>query len=367
MKEIPIVLKVTILLFLLMMIFHILSAGSAILIPLSIAILITFLLMPVSRKLQQKGVPAIPAIIMSIILMLIVAFGLIFFLSTQMMSFSEEMPLLRDKITDKFGVLQQFISDRFHVSEKRQVEWLREQLINTLQSSGQLFSNIFTATGSFLAAVALIPIYIFFFTYYRHKFIEFMKSITPPEKHDWMINIMHRTSMVSQKYLVGLLIDISILSVLNSIGFLILGIQHAVLLGVIAGILNIIPYIGVLIGSIFPISIALLTHDSIWVAVGALGVCVFVQFLDNNFITPKVVGSAVSINPLATMIALLTGGYLWGVAGMMLFIPYLGMLKVVFDNVDRLRPFGFLIGEEQNLKPKQKSYFSVGKRKTKDT
>jgi predicted PurR-regulated permease PerM len=323
--------------------------------------------MPVSRWLQRKGIPSIPAIIMSIILMIIVFGGLIFFLSSQIMSFSEEMPLLLDKITEKFGVLQQFISDRFHISEKRQVEWLREQLINTLQSSGQLFTNIFSATGTFLAAATLIPIYIFFFTYYRHKFIEFMKSITPSEKHDWMIDIMHRTSMVSQKYLVGLMIDISILAVLNSIGFFILGINHAILLGVIAGILNIIPYIGVLIGSIFPITIALLTHDSIWVAVGALGVCVFVQFLDNNFITPKVVGSAVSINPLATMIALLIGGYLWGVAGMMLFIPYLGMLKVIFDNVEPLRPFGFLIGEEQKLKTKKKSYFPSGKRKSPDT
>lgn len=363
MKEFPLYLKVTIILFLLLMIFHILSVGRAILIPVSIGILVTFLLMPVSRKLQQKGVPAIPAIILSILLMIIVAGGLIFFLSSQMMSFSEELPMLREKITDKFGILQQFVSDRFHISEKRQVEWIREQLINTLQSSGQLFSNIFSATGSFLAAATLIPIYIFFFTYYRHKFIEFMKHLTPPDKHTWMIDIMHRTSMVSQKYLVGLLIDISILSVLNSIGFLILGINHAILLGVIAGILNIIPYIGVLIGSIFPISMALLTNDNVWVAVGALGVCVFVQFLDNNFITPKVVGSAVSINPLATMIALLIGGYMWGVAGMMLFIPYLGMLKVILDNVEPMRPFGFLIGEEQKLKPKRKSFFTIGQTK----
>jgi predicted PurR-regulated permease PerM len=185
-----------------------------------------------------------------------------------------------------------------------------------------------------------------------------MKHMTPTDKHSWMMDVMHRTSQVSQKYLVGLLIDITILAVLNSIGFLILGINHAILLGVIAGLLNIIPYIGVLIGSIFPIFMALLTKDSIWIAIGALAVCVFVQFLDNNFITPKVVGSAVSINPLATMIALLIGGSVWGVAGMMLFIPFLGMVKVILDNVESLRPFGFLIGEEQNYNNKKKSIFS---------
>ena len=328
--------------------------GSPFLVPVSLGILLTFLLMPISRWLELKGVPKTIAIVLSIILMIIVIVGLLFFFSNQFMSFSQDLPLLKQKLNEKFLNIQHFISDKFNVSEQNQIDWLQDQIANGMQSSGQLFGNIFSATGNFLAAATLIPIYIFFFTYYRHKFVDFMKYLMPSEKHDWLINVMHRTSEVSQKYLVGLLIDISILSVLNSIGFLILGINHAILLGVIAGLLNIIPYIGVLIGSIFPIFMALLTKDSIWIAIGALGVCVFVQFLDNNFITPNVVGSAVSINPLATMIALLIGGMLWGVAGMMLFIPYLGMLKVVFDNVEKLRPFGFLIGEEQKLKTKKK-------------
>ncbi len=361
MKEYPIYLKASIYLFLLIMIIFILAAGRTFLVPVSIGILLTFLLMPVSRWLEKHKIPSSLAIIMSILLMVIVMGGLIFFLSSQFLSFSEDLPLLTGKLTEKFGLIQQFITDRFNVSEKRQIAWLEEQLVNTLQSSGQIFSSIFSATGTFLAAATLIPIYIFFFTFYRHKFVDFMKHMTNPDKHDWMLNVMHRTSEVSQKYLVGLLIDITILAVLNSIGFLILGINHAILLGVIAGLLNIIPYIGVLIGSIFPIFMALLTKDSIWIAFGALGVCVFVQFLDNNFITPKVVGSAVSINPLATMIALLIGGSVWGVAGMMLFIPFLGMLKVILDNVEALRPFGFLIGEENKLKSKRKSFFSSGK------
>jgi len=313
--------------------------------------------MPVSRWLESKRFPRTLAIVMSIILMIVVVAGLLFFLSSQFMSFSEEMPLLKVKLTEKFTFLQHMVSDNFHVSEGKQIAWLENQMVTMMESSGQIFGNIFSATGNFLAAATLIPIYIFFFTFYRHKFKDFVKYVAPVEQHDLMINVMRRTSQVSQKYLVGLLIDISILGVLNSIGFLILGINHAILLGVIAGLLNIIPYIGVLIGSIFPIIMALLTKDSIWIAIGALGVCVFVQFLDNNFITPKVVGSAVSINPLATMIALLIGGTIWGIAGMMLFIPFLGMLKVIFDNVEQFRPFGFLIGEEQKLKSKKKLFF----------
>jgi predicted PurR-regulated permease PerM len=100
---------------------------------------------------------------------------------------------------------------------------------------------------------------------------------------------------------------------------------------------------------------------------GAFLVCIAVQFLDNNFITPKVVGSAVSINPLATMIALLVGGSIWGIAGMMIFIPYLGMLKVIFDHVDHLRPFGFLIGEEVKFKSIKRSFFQKATKQSKES
>jgi len=313
----------------------------------------------VSEWLEKHKFPRMLAIILSILLLILVLGGLIFFLSNQFMSFREDLPMLREKVGEKLGMLQDYIAERFQISEKRQIAWLQIQLQNLLSSGGTIAGGIFSATGSFLALATIIPIYIFFLTYYKHKFVRFIKFTMPEEKHAWVMKVMHSTSRVSQKYLVGLLIDISILAVLNSIGFLLLGINHAILLGLIAAILNIIPYIGVLIGSIFPIAIALLTKDSMWYAVGALGVCVFVQFLDNNFITPNVVGSAVSINPLATLIVLLIGGMIWGLAGMMLFIPYLGMLKVVLDNTESIRHFGFLIGEEEQIRKRKSKFLKI--------
>jgi len=345
--------------FLLIMVVFSLYIAKGLFIPVSVGILLSFLLMPVSRWLEQRKTPRILAILLSILLMILVLSGLIFFLSSQFLSFNDELPFLTEKLKEKFAMIQGFVSGNFNISEQYQIEWLETQLANTLASSGKIFGNIFNATGTFLATATLIPIYIFFFTYYRHKLINFVKQLTPPDKHDWILEVMHSTSKVSQKYLVGLLIDISILSVLNSAGFLLLGINHAILLGVVAAILNIIPYIGVLIGSIFPIAMALITKDSIWFAIGALGVCVLVQFLDNNFITPNIVGSAVSINPLATLVVLLIGGMIWGLAGMMLFIPFLGMLKVVLDNVESLRPYGYLIGEEQNFRKKKVKFFKI--------
>lgn len=359
MKSLPAYFKITCYLILTFLTVIALQSWSGIFIPLIVGVLLAFLLLPVSRMFERWRVPRIPAIIISLLLTLILIGGVITFLSSQFLSFSEEIPMLSDRLNERFRLIQTFIHEHYNITEQRQIEWLEEQLAAFLSSSGKIFSGIFSATGSFIAAAALIPIYIFFITYYRHKFIQFIKMLTPQEQHGWVLEVIQLTSNVSQKYLLGLIIDIFILSVLNSVGFLLLGINHAILLGVVAAILNIIPYIGVLIGSIFPIAMALLTHDSIWVAVGALGVCVAVQFLDNNFITPLVVGSSVSINPFATIIALLIGGQVWGVAGMILFIPLLGMLKVVLDNVDALKPYGYLIGEEQKMKTKKKKLLKV--------
>lgn len=359
MKEYPVYVRVLCYMLIIWLTLTGLAEGRELLIPLALGILLAFLLIPVTRALESKRVPKVPSILLSILLMILVFGGLIFFLSSQFLSFSEEIPLLKTQLELKFTAIQNFITENFNISKREQLQWIQDQLSGAIASSGQVFGSIFSATGNFLAAAALIPIYIFFFIYYRHKIIDFVKLMTPQEKHEWVLETIHSTSRVSQKYLVGLLIDITILSVLNSIGFLLLGINHAILLGVVAAILNIIPYIGVLIGSIFPIAMALLTHDSIWVAVGAFAVCVFVQFLDNNFITPAVVGSAVSINPFATIIALLIGGMVWGVAGMMLFIPYLGMLKVILDNNEKWRPYGYLIGEEELFRKKKKKMIKI--------
>ncbi|MEO8148917.1 MAG: AI-2E family transporter [Bacteroidia bacterium] len=350
MNDLPLYIKSTIYLLLLLIIIALLYVGSTFFIPFCIALLLTFLLLPVSAKLEKWGVAQALAIVLSIFLALIVFASLIYFISSQVMSFTEDAPALRHNVMQKLNGIQNFISSRFHVDEQKQITWIKERLQIIMQSSGSFISGFFTLTGSILAAMGLIPIYIFFLTYYRNKFEQFICKVTKEEQHAQILGIVERTSKVSAKYLQGLLIDIAILSVLNSIGFLLLGLKHAVLLAVIASILNIIPYIGVLIGSIFPVLIALITKDSMWYTAGAAGVCIAVQFLDNNFITPKVVGSSVSINPLATLIALIIGGLIWGVAGMMLFIPFLGMLKVIFDNVPSLQPYGYLIGEEKKMK-----------------
>lgn len=150
---------------------------------------------------------------------------------------------------------------------------------------------------------------------------------------------------VIQSYLSGLFLVILIVGVLNSVGLLILGVPHAIFFGFLAGFLILIPYIGILIGSILPALLAIVTMDSPWYAVGVIGVMSFVQFLEGNLITPHIVGSKVSVNPLAAIIALFLGGQLWGLSGLILALPVTAILKVIMDTIPSLEPYGFLLGE----------------------
>ena len=346
-------------LFIFLAVLTILIMGKDLLLPLMIAIFFTFLLYPISRKFESFKIPRSLSIIVSILFSIIIFGGLIYFFINQLNSFSEDLPQLKNQIAIKGSRVLEWIELQTNISQENQILWLKEKAVDSAKSSPEMLMGIFTSTGSFIASLALIPFYIFFLTYFREKYKRFI-ILVAEENNEKAIEIIKKISLVSRRYLKGIFLDVLILSVLGSIGYLILGIEHAILFAVLAAMLNIIPYIGVLIGSLLPVLMALITKDDIGYAFGAIGVAVFVQMIDNNFISPYVVGSSVSINPLTAIIALIIGALVWGTAGMILSIPLTGMLKVVFDNIDSLKPYGYLIGEEVNYL--QKGFFHKGKK-----
>ncbi|MEO8067291.1 MAG: AI-2E family transporter [Flavobacteriales bacterium] len=305
-----------------------------------------FLLLPLCRAIERTGAPRWLSALLSCTLMVATVFGLFWFLGWQYSRFGEDLPALQRSINDRFLDLQRYVQQQIHVSRRDQLEWMTKQMNGAADSGGQVAVSIFSFTGAVLAKLVVIPVFTFLLLVLKDKFRTFFQQLS--EDHsDTILHLVVKISVLSRKYLKGVLTVIVILAVLNTTGFLILGLKYAVLLGITTALLNIVPYVGVLIGSLLPAAIALLTKDSAMYAVGAIGVCVFTQFLENNFITPKIVGSSVSINPLASIVALLAGGMLWGVAGLILAIPFTGMLKILCDEVPGLKPWGFLIGEER--------------------
>lgn len=340
----PLWLKGTTILFGLVLVFIVLSYGKFILMPLAFAALLAMLLEPVSRWLEGIKLPRALAIIVSMILVFVVLGGIISLLSMQLVQFTDRLPEANQKIQAISSDLLQFFEAKFNISPNNQLEYLEQGLSTVVNKSGQYVSTALGATTSVFTTLGLLPIFVFFMMYYKNMYRTFLHKMW--DEDDQFVNaIIDGIQSVTQNYIVGMMTVIFLLAILNAIGLWIVGIPHALFFAVFAALLAIIPYIGIIIGSLPAIIFALLFTDSLWNPVGVVAVFAIVQFLEGNFITPNIVGSRVSINPMIALVALLIGGELWGISGMILFVPFVGILKHIFDQVDGLKPLGYLFGD----------------------
>lgn len=324
----------------------ILHYGKALILMLLVACIFSFLMLPVVRAMERRKAPKWLAALSATLLLIVAVVAILAFFGWQYSSFGEDLPALKKAVTEKFAQLQQWIAVNTSMSQREQGEWINKELQMLGAKGGDIAMSTLSATGGAFANIIPIPIFVFFLLLLRRKFMTFFHEVS--EDHEEVIvRVVVSISELSRKWLKGVGIVMLVLSVLNSVGFLILGLKYAILLGVTAAILNIVPYVGPWIGAFMPMCIALLTKDNPMYALGALGVILLTQFIENNFVTPKVVGSSVSINPLTSLVALFAGGMLWGVVGLILAIPVTGMLKIVCDEVPGLKPWGFLLGEEK--------------------
>jgi len=351
--EQPLYVKVAMVLISLALLLWGLDLGAGLLVPLSFSFLFALLLHPLSARLESWKVPRVLAIFICLIVIIAALVGIMYFVIAQLMNFGDDLPELQARFNQLLAELQGFIATRFGVNETRQLDWLRNQASGAVASSGALLSSTLGATTSTFADLSLMPIFIFFFLYYRNFFMDFLNRVFNHTPNESITEVGYKIQAVVKNHIMGLFLVIVILAALNTVGLLLLGIKYAFFFGALAAFLNIIPYLGILIGSVLPITMALLTKDSIWYAVGVAAVFAFVQFLEGNFITPNIVGSKVGVNPLAAIVALILGGMIWGVSGMILSIPFTAILKVIFDHVPGLEPFGFLLGEppKEQVKP----------------
>lgn len=321
-----------------------LTAGAGLLIPLAFSLLLALLLYPVSKWLEKRKVHRILAILISMASIIIILGGVFFVISTQFMGFVDELPTLVSRLQSVLTDFQEFIETRFGVDPDAQIAWINQNLSGFLQGGANVITSFIFRTSGFLTTLGLVPVYVFFMLYYRDLFKEFIFKATPDSNHAQVGEILSHVRRVIQHYLVGLSSVIAIIAVLNTSALLIIGVPHAVFFGVLAALLNVVPYIGVLIGSIIPVLYSLAMTGSIVQPLYIFLSFSAIQSLEGNLITPNITGSQVSINPLAAIVALITGGYIWGIAGMITFVPFVAMVKVIFDHVEPLKPYGLLLG-----------------------
>ena len=332
----------------------ILYLGQGILVPFFFSILLATLLLPAVTFLQRKKVPKVLSIIIAIFISLAIISGILYFLSHQISVFLEDIDTIKDRITKLFHDLQNWVDRTFNVSERKQNEYLRDTAKNMKDSGAGFVGKTVTTITESLSYVVFLPVYTFLLLYYKDlikRFFIMAFANATPEK---ISGVLYQSSSIGRQYILGLFIDMSIVFTLNCIGFLILGIQYAIFLALVAAILNLIPYIGMLIANIFCMLITLVSSENVSDVVWVAAVLAAVQFIDNNFLMPLIVGNKVRINALVTILGVIIGGTLCGIGGMFLAIPAIAFLKVVFDHVPNLKHWGLILGDDDTGKSKLK-------------
>ncbi len=317
----------------------------SILLPLFFAALLSVLLLPMVSWLEMRGWPRVLAIMAVILLLVGGLAGLIMLFGSQILDLKAELPLMQQKLAVFFDEGQQWLHNRFGMRVMSKDEFIDSSLSMGKKSAGGFLGSTLSTTAGVLSVLTLVPIYIFCFLYYRDHMRQFMFRFVAPDRRTAVLHTMDSIQTVVQAYIQGLLLVIAIVSVLNGIGLLLLDVKFAIFFAIFASVLAVIPYIGIMVGATIPALITLVETGSPAKAAAVVGVFVFVQFLEGNFITPMITGSKVSINPMAAIVALILGGELWGTPGMILSIPLVAVLKVVFDANKSTEPWGFLLGD----------------------
>ncbi|MDX9747359.1 MAG: AI-2E family transporter [Paludibacter sp.] len=319
--------------------------GQGLLLPLIFGTVIAILLHPMVCFFERRKINRIIAILITLLLSVIVIAAIALFMYSQLSLFSKSWPLIIEKFTNLANQAIQWLPGFLDISDVKVNAWIAETKTELLDNSSSAIGQTLLSVGSSMVIIFLIPVYVFLILYYKPLLIDFIHRLFNAGRQNQVTVIISQTKSVVQRYLVGLVIEVVLVAILNSAGLLILGIDYAILIGILGALLNLIPYIGGLIAVAMPMMIALATKDSPWFVLYVIGVYYTVQLIDNNYIVPKIVASKVRINALVSIVVVLAGGALWGISGMFLSIPLTAIIKVICDHIEPLKPIGFLLGD----------------------
>ncbi|WP_268035241.1 AI-2E family transporter [Algoriphagus sp. PAP.12] len=334
-------------LFIIVLVFF-LIIGKSLLIPLFLGGFFAILFTPLSNLMEKVKFPRALSSFVSLLLMTMLVGGLISFIIANVATFTKDF----DDVSGKFGQYAEQVDTwtknnlqtDYEIRKKVNTEYLKNILVENSSS----ISDFALKTVGSLSGIVLIPVFMFFFLLYRDHLTKMMIMIY--RDRDPVLVKMRITSLtkVIQHYIVGVGKVMVILAILYIIAYSILGIKHAIFFAVLGAVLNIIPYVGPFIGILLPVLYSFLTKDSLFYPVAVLVSYQIIQMLEGNFLTPKIVGGNVNLNAFITFIGLLIGGTIWGVAGMVLVIPTMAILREIFDLSEETKPFAFLMGEEKS-------------------
>lgn len=319
--------------------------GKTLFIPISFSLLISFILYPICKWMEYKGINRNISILISILTITLFFGAIIYLLFMQIIDFLGEWQILRTKLVEALSQLSAFLTDRLGISSQSQLEFLTNSINNSGTQAISFLRSTAYSFSEFIFFLLIIPVFSVLILFHRQLLVNALYRVFPENKKNTIHEILTETIQAYYNFIKGMFLVYLIVGILNSIGLAIIGVPHPFLFGFIASILTFIPYIGIMISSLLPITISWITYNSIWYPLGVILVFAFVQILEAYVIFPFAVGARLKINTLVIIIMVIVGGILWGAAGMILFIPFISIVKLIADRTESLKILSLLLGD----------------------
>lgn len=336
--------------------------GKTLFIPLSFSMLISFILYPICKWLEKKGLNRVVSIFLSISCIFILLGAIVHLLFSQFEAFLQEWPAFKVKFSESLTQLYNFFEEQYGINTDSLSKLPGDLVSGSGSKIFEFLMNSAYSISMLIFFLIIIPVFSSLILYHRQMLVNVLYKLFPADKKKTIHEILTETIISYYNFVKGMLLVYLIVGILNSIGLAIIGIPHPIAFGFIASILTFIPYVGIIISSLLPIVISWVTYDSIWYPLGIIMVFTFVQLLEANIIFPFAVGNRLKINTLTIIVVIIAGGILWGAAGMILFIPFVSIIKLIADRTESLKTLSLLLGSDSPPKNKKVGFFRRNKK-----
>ncbi len=355
-----------------------LVAAMGFLAPISIAVILTMMLIPLSRKLESWGMGRGLSSLIGVLITMVLFVGLFAVISVQVNNVMKDWPRIEKNLEPTIDAFHQFIEEYTGLSAQEQKSTIENTVSgesggsdiadsveeNSFGNDDRVDTGKNTSDGTelsgymgylstavmgfmgFIVISLLVFIYIFFMLFYRRKLKLALLKFFQGENRVNAEKVLNDAVGLSQSYLVGRLVLMFFLTILYSVGLYISGVDNAILIGVIGALLSVIPFVGALFGYILAMAMAAFTGGDLFTFLGVTITYGVAQFIETYILQPYLLGGKVNLNPLIVIMVVVLGGAVWGVMGMIISIPVFGILKIIFDQIPALRPIGYMLGDE---------------------
>ncbi|MES2062819.1 MAG: AI-2E family transporter [Bacteroidota bacterium] len=324
--------------------------GKELIDPMIFGFLFAVLLLPVSNFFEKKcRLPRSASSFLAILLLVAFVGGIMYLIGSQITSIANDWPMLQGQVKDSIANLQDWVQSTFHINAHKQLTYVNSTADKIMASGTAVLGTTFGAVSSLVLFYVFILIFTFFILFYRRLLFRFITWVFSDENKTIVVDIVENVQKILRQYILGLMIEMVIVAGMAITIFYIIGIKYAALLGIIVGVFNIIPYIGIFSALLLSTVVTFATgtiSQTLTVAACTIGI----HAVDANFLLPAVVGSKVRLNALISFIGIIIGEMIWGLSGMFLSIPILAIFKIIFDRIESLKPWGYLLGGDYEYK-----------------